>query len=305
MRTGVHRVVGATISVALAASWVLALPIAPAGATWPGASGLIVFVSSRDGDHEIFTMTAAGGSVTQLTHNTTPDGDPRWSANGQKIVFERTVDGSSEIFSMNADGSNQRRLTHMAAAAWSPAFSPSGKRIVFPASKNGTSYQLFTMRSDGSELRRLAKLPGDEEWPQYSPNGKKILYDSDRNGNYELWKINADGTHPQMITSDPRNVESSWSPDGQSITFETSRPAGTGDWQPYVMNANGSSQTPLFVDAGKDFYGVQYSPEGSQVLFYSNYSGNYEIYVSNANGTGRTNISNNANSDSSPSWQPT
>ena len=40
---------------------------------------LIVFVSERDGDRELYVMNAIDGSnVVQLTHNTAVDYRPRW-----------------------------------------------------------------------------------------------------------------------------------------------------------------------------------------------------------------------------------
>ena len=40
-----------------------------------GAEGIIAFHSDRDGDYEIFTTSANGTNVRQLTHNTHFDGE--------------------------------------------------------------------------------------------------------------------------------------------------------------------------------------------------------------------------------------
>src|SRR6186713_1847910 len=61
----------------------------PAGAVVQAQNGLIAFQSDRDGDAEIFTVTADGSALTQLTTNDTFDGEPSWSPDGSEIAFVR------------------------------------------------------------------------------------------------------------------------------------------------------------------------------------------------------------------------
>ena len=81
-----------------------ALVPATSSASFPSGNGLIVFVSARDGDNELFSMTPTGGSVTQLTTNTANDRDPAVSPDGTKVAFTSNRDGDEEIFVMNIDG---------------------------------------------------------------------------------------------------------------------------------------------------------------------------------------------------------
>jgi Tol biopolymer transport system component len=280
----------------------------PAGATWPGSNGLIAFVSNRDAGPDIYTMDSAGGNVTRLTFTSTQVYDPHWSASGAKIVFEQIAGGHGEIFTMAADGSNQVRRTHLAADSWAANWSPDGSKIVFISNKQGGTYDLWVMKANGTNVHRLVALPGFEEWPSFSPNGKKILFDSDREGDnkFDLWVVRADGTHPKQLTQDPNSVESSWGPNGQTITFETNRPDNTANFQLYSMNTDGTGQVPIFVDAAHNYYGPSYSPDATKLVYYAGpgLPAN-EIYVADANGTGAVDISNNAAADYSPSWQPT
>jgi len=81
---------------------------------WCGArllTGRIAFVSSRDGDREIFVMDADGRNQTQLTNNTSDDYSPAWSPDGRRIAFASWRDGDRKIFVMDADGRNQTQLT--------------------------------------------------------------------------------------------------------------------------------------------------------------------------------------------------
>lgn len=67
----------------------------------------IAFISTHDGDPEIFVMNPDGTGVKKLTDNTHVDAAPSWSPDGGKIVFTSDRSGSFELYRMNADGSQQ------------------------------------------------------------------------------------------------------------------------------------------------------------------------------------------------------
>ncbi|MBK7969817.1 MAG: PD40 domain-containing protein [Bacteroidetes bacterium] len=47
-----------------------------------------------------------------------------------------------------------------------------------------------------------------------------------------------------------------------------------------------------------------WSPDGKNILFYTNRDGNDEIYIMDADGKNQLNISNHASNDYLPSWSP-
>ncbi len=98
----------------------------------------------------------------------------------------------------------------------------------------------------------------------------------------------------------PLSVQATFPGENGLIVFHSSR---DGNYQIYVMNADGSGQTRLTNNAATDF-APAWSPDGTKIAFQSNRDGNNQIYVMNADGSDQTRLTNNADDDSSPAWSP-
>ena len=84
------------------------------------------------------------------------------------------------------------------------------------------------------------------------------------------------------------------------IAFDSNR---NGNYEIYVMNADGTGQTKITNNSANDLVPA-WSPDGSRIAFDSYRDGNFEIYVMNADGSGQTRITNNTANDESPDWSP-
>ena len=106
----------------------------------------IAFVSTRDGNREIYVMDADGKNLKNLTNSPGNDIFPVWSPHGKKIAYisgNLGDENSLEVFVMNADGSNPKNLTKNRAEEFEwPAWSPDGKKIAFQSYRdfNGEIY---------------------------------------------------------------------------------------------------------------------------------------------------------------------
>jgi Tol biopolymer transport system component len=79
--------------------------------TAPAGSGQrVAFMSSRDGNWEVYLVNMDGSGLKRLTNNETRDGLPTWSPDGKSIAFVSDRNGAWAVWVMNADGSNQRKL---------------------------------------------------------------------------------------------------------------------------------------------------------------------------------------------------
>ena len=84
------------------------------------------------------------------------------------------------------------------------------------------------------------------------------------------------------------------------IVFASDR---DGNYEIYVMNADGSGQTRLTTSNYDDKW-PSWSPDGTKIIFLRDLGGNWEIYAMNVDGSGQTRLTNNNQADGSPAWSP-
>lgn len=74
----------------------------------------IVYVSTRDGNHELYVMNTDGTGQRRLTNTARDEYAPAWSPDGSLIAFEAEVTAGmmdSEVFVIDSTGANLRRVT--------------------------------------------------------------------------------------------------------------------------------------------------------------------------------------------------
>ena len=298
------------------------MPFLQGGGTFQGegAGTKIAFVSTRDGNSEIYIMNADGTGVTRLTNNAAFDWAPAFSPDGSKVAFASDSNGNSEIYVIDADGSEQTRLTNDTAFDSHPVFSPDGSKIAFtsnrdrnaeevPLSTSDSDDEIYIMNADGTGVTRLTNNKSIDIPSAFSPDGSKIAFARSRvptgvfivnfTAESYVYVMNTDGTGQTRLTNGAAlDYSPAFSPDGTKIVYAS---YSAGETDIYVMNADGSGQTNLTNNAGYD-RAPAFSPDGSKIAFESNRDGNYEIYIMNADGTGVMRLTNNSAFDSDPSF---
>jgi Tol biopolymer transport system component len=289
-------------AIASGAKALLAPCLTAPGTTQPGAvpTNLIAFVSSRDGNNEIYTMNPDGTNARRLTNNTLSDFAPYWSPDGSQLVYITEVStGRFEIMVMNWDGTNPRQLT-TTGYNLSPAWSPDGRKIAY-TSRRVNNFEIMVMNSDGTGSRNLTNNSASDLSPAWSPDGKKIAFHSNRDGNYEIYAMNADGTKPGRLTDNRKNSYwPSWSPDGSEIAFMSDF---EGNFEIYVVSAAGRNQRRVTNNAASDA-NPSWSPDGTQILFDRTISGRPQIMIVNKDGTNTRKLSQDSTTrDFRAIWQ--
>jgi len=271
----------------------------------PGeVSGEILFVSTRDGNAEVYIMNADGTNQQNLTKHSEHDYDLAWSPDKAKIVFVSERDGNPEIYTMNLGGSNLKRLTNNNSVDRMPHWSPNGSEIVFYSERDNDRW-IWLMNSDGTNQRKLNLPFGVHEEPKWCGSSDQIVFSSTLSGegHFDIYKVNCDGTGLQRLTdSSSADVEPVCNFDGSKIAFSSNR---SGRYDIWVMNGDGSNQINLSNTSGADDYLASWSPDGVKIVYAS---GNIDrsssdIWIMNSNGSGKTRITyRTTGSNQHPVW---
>ncbi len=179
--------------------------------------------------------------------------------------------------------------------------------MVFGQPVQGDTYSIVVMRATGVTETLSVETSGNP-YPDMSPNGREIVFESDG----KIYKIHIDGTGKARLAggSVGQNHQPVWSPDGTRIAFHSNR---AGDWDLYVMDADGSDPINLTDDhtdtnSGLKMQDMQpdWSPDGAWIAFASAPKGTgLNVYVMRSDGSEWRSLTGDPSSeDSLPCWSP-
>lgn len=206
---------------------------------------------------------------------------------------------------------------------------------------------IYMISISDNEIHRLTTHEKDSFYPRWSPDGRYIAFLSSRTRKNQIWLLDMElGGEAQQLTDwTPEIEEFAWSSDSKHIAFispdlkKEDNAKGKEEKakrdDPYVITRT------MFLYDGKGYFGdprerkhiwilslaepknpkkitdgdfddssIQWSPDGSQIAFVSNRTGdddnndNTDIWIVPSGGGEVKQITKNIGSDSSPRWSP-
>jgi TolB protein len=296
------------------------IPVPTATAGVPSvARGRIAFVSSRDGDFEIYTMNGDGSGQQRLTARPGLDTAPNISADGSKVVFVSERGGVLGLYTLELDISGRAvGKPKLIQALRSPprvpyffpsaAFSRDGHKITYADTLGShEKSEIFVVNTDGSGRQQLTKNASLDLSPTFSPGGRKIAFTALRPGDadFSIYMMDADGRNQKRLTNGlAYDADPDFSPDGQSIVFTSGRNSGAADSQSgdiFIMKADGSGQRQLTntADTGGTANAPSFGSVGREVIF----AARLGIYSVNASGGHFKQLAGSSTGEASPSAQ--
>jgi len=174
----------------------------------------IAFMSSQNGDPEIYVADSGGGNLHRITFAAGVSTSPAWNPKtGKQIAFVSDRGGDPVLYLANSDGSNVEKLD-LPDMGYSvdPSWSPNGQLLAFCWRRPSGNFDLYVMDVVSRQLVELTRDAGRNERPSWAPDGRHIVFESTRNGVRQIWSMLADGSQPRQLTFEGQNESPNWSP---------------------------------------------------------------------------------------------
>jgi len=253
---------------------------APAPAASGGAPSAWELVFEREvaGNLDLYVIPAGGGAERRLTDAPGEDGLARWSPDGRRIVFTSKRTGHYQLWEVSPEGGAARRLRTNAATEYQADFSPDGRELAFLSNLDGPERLLVQDLRTG-DVRELVRHGNRTIFgnPHWSPDGRFIVFSSN-------WRI---GHHIYVVEVATRQVrrisplasggcEPRFSRDGRKVVYVSRRHLG--DQSRLVEHDLATGEERALVSWPALNYDPVYSPDGTEIAFASNITGEYAIY---------------------------
>jgi Tol biopolymer transport system component/DNA-binding winged helix-turn-helix (wHTH) protein len=235
------------------------------GLAWISGGRVLLFGSSRGGQHQLWRIGVIGTAQPTLVEGVMEARSPT-VANGRLAYQTVMEDFNIRILNRGADGAWTARSSVFAPSIrfeQSPRLSPDGRRLAFVSDRSGW-FELWTCAyPGGSECRQLTAVrQGYVGSPSWSPDSQRIAFDARVDGNADIYLVRADGGPPVRFTRDSSvEARATWSQDGRWIYFRSDR---TGAHEIWKMPVAGGAAIQITANGG---YDALEAPDGRSLYY--------------------------------------
>ena len=265
----------------------------------------VVFVSSRTGAKEIWTMNWDGTNQHALTHYGTISSFPSVSPDGTKVAFTSWLKESPRIIMYSLETGRQLAFYNQRASMnCCLSFNPDGKQVIFSSTAAGGPAQLYMANPDGSGLRRLTSSRFIDTEPKINPKtGTDIVFTSGRSGgNPQIYLMHEGGDAERLTDGSGDAVNPSWSPDGTKVAFSWTRGFAPGNFNVFVMDVASRQLTQLTNSEGRN-ENPSWAPDGAHLIYANKRGPNSQLWTMLADGTQKKQLTTTGNNEK-PVWAP-
>ena len=263
----------------------------------------IAFVRIFQTHNEIVLMSALGGGE-RVIYDQASYGSVSFSPDGNFLAIVELGESKENpgIYLINLQSREKIRLTAPVAPAvdHTPRFSPDGKSLAFIRYFAPFHREAFIVSAAGGEPRQMTFDAVRIYGLVWSSDSQDLFFTSFRVVNrLNLWQISANGGEPQLIETGSRGLQSlAISPNGRTLAF-VEETIDENIWEITPGNPPRS-----FIRSTLSDHSPQFSPDGKQVAFASDRTGNYEIWLADAEGKNQRQLTDSTAQAGSPHFSP-
>ena len=248
--------------------------------TDPGPSWELVYDLEVDGDADLLFVSSSDADPRQLTNAPGYDGMGRFTPDGESIIFSSERTGHWQLFEIAPGGGQARRLRTNDATEYQADPSADGQTLAFLTDLDGPERLVTSSLAGGDEIRELVRhgkrtIFGNPSW---SPDGRLITFSSNWRIGHQIYVVDVGSGEARRISAlTSGGCEPRFMPDGRRVCYVNRGHMG-GSRSTLVAHDLETGEEEVLVDWPALNYDPAFSPDGSEIAFASNITGEYAIY---------------------------
>jgi Tol biopolymer transport system component len=238
----------------------------------------LVYEQEVEGNTDLYLVPAAGGPPRRLTSHPREDVHARWMPDGRRIIFTSNRTGNPQLFELSLDGGKPRQVRRNDGGESQPDPSPDGRRLAF-LSDHGGPQRLLAMDLAGGTTTELVRHGSDTIFgnPHWSPDGSRIAFSSNWRFGHQIYYVDVASREVHRVSPvTSGGCEPRFTRDGRRVSY-----VSRGHLRPtsrLVERDLETGEERVLVDWPALNYDAAYSPDGAEVAFASDITGEWAIY---------------------------
>lgn len=266
---------------------------------WGVFNSRLTFVSTVNGNKEVFVSDFDGHNPRQVTHHKSICLSPAWSSDSQWLAYVSYARGKPDIYIKQLE-QNRGTIVSREGMNISPAWMPGQAKLAAALSFSGNQ-QIYLLTRNGEIIKKVTSSWGINVSPRFSPDGRKLAFVSNRSGTPQIYIKDLDTEDVRRVTFQGRyNTSPAWSPDGNKMAYVG---IDKDRIDIYVINLASGPGMPVQLTRNQgDNEDPSWSPDGNLIVFTSSREGSSALYVMTAAGTDQRRLMHMTGRQTQPAW---